>query len=102
MAAKKPTKLYIYGKHAVAEALKHAPRAVRSLYLEEPGDKALYELARVAGINVTPLDLRRVTSMVEGTVPHQGAVALIGATELLQGVERFVESYNPQKGSILV
>ena len=102
MAAKKPTKLYIYGKHAVAEALRHAPRAVRALYLEEPGDKALYELARKAGIQVTALDLRRVTSMVDGVVPHQGAVALIGATELLQDAERFLESYKPQEGSIIV
>jgi 23S rRNA (guanosine2251-2'-O)-methyltransferase len=102
MAAKKPTKLYIYGKHSVAEALRHAPRAVRALYLEEPGDKALYELARAAGIAVTPLDLRRVTSMVEGSVAHQGAVALIGATELLQDSERFVESYKPERGSVLV
>ncbi len=102
MAAKKPAKLYIYGKHSVAEALRHAPRAVRALYLEEPGDKTLYELAVKAGIKPVPLDLRRVTSMVEGTVAHQGAVALIGATELLQDADRFVESYKPQEGSVLV
>lgn len=102
MATKKPTKLYIYGKHSVVEALRHAPRAVRALYLEEPGDKTLYELAVKAGIKPVPLDLRRVTSMVEGTVAHQGAVALIGATELLQDADRFVESYKPQEGSVLV
>ncbi|MBP7770844.1 MAG: 23S rRNA (guanosine(2251)-2'-O)-methyltransferase RlmB [Candidatus Pacebacteria bacterium] len=102
MAAKKPTKLYIYGKHSVAEALRHAPRAVRALYLEEPGDKTLYELAVKAGIKPVPLDLRRVTSMVEGTAAHQGAVALIGATELLQDAGRFMESYAPKEGSILV
>ncbi len=102
MAAKKPAKLYIYGKHSVAEALRHSPRAVRALYLEEPGDKALYELAKKAGIQVTPLDLRRVTSMVDGVVPHQGAVALVGATELLRDAERFLESYSPKEGSVLV
>lgn len=102
MAAKKPTKLYIYGKHSVAEALKHAPRSIRALYLAEPGDKTLYELARAADISVTPLDLRRVTSMLDGAVAHQGAVALIGAAELLQDSERFVESYKPKQGSILV
>ncbi len=102
MAAKKPTKLYIYGKHSVAEALKHAPRSVRSLYLEEPGDKTLYELAHKAGIQVVPLDLRRVTSMIEGSAAHQGAVALIGATELMQDADRFMESYKPEEGSVLV
>lgn len=102
MAAKKPTKLYIYGKHSVAEALRHAPRAVRSLYLAEPGDKALYELAKNAGVSVTPLDLRRATSMTEGSEAHQGAVALIGATELLQDAERFLEFYKPQEGSVIV
>lgn len=102
MAAKKPTKLYIYGKHSVAEALKHAPRSIRALYLAEPGDKTLYELARAADISVTPLDLRRVTSMIEGTAAHQGAVALVGATELLLDAERFVESYKPKEGNVLV
>lgn len=102
MAAKKPAKLYIYGKHSVEGALRHAPRAVRALYLEMPGDKALYELAHKAGIQVVPLDLRRVTSMVEGSVAHQGAVALIGATELLQDSERFVESFKAKEGSMLV
>jgi 23S rRNA (guanosine2251-2'-O)-methyltransferase len=102
MAAKKPAKLYIYGKHSVAEALKHAPRAVRALYLAEPGDKALYELASKAGIAVVPLDLRRATSMTEGSEAHQGAVALIGATELLQDADRFLESYSPKERSVLV
>lgn len=102
MATKKPAKLYIYGKRAVFEALRHAPRAVRALYLEEPGDKALYELATKAGIQVAALDLRRVTSMVEGTVAHQGAVALIGATELLQDAERFVDAFVPQAGSVII
>ncbi|HEY4501564.1 MAG TPA: 23S rRNA (guanosine(2251)-2'-O)-methyltransferase RlmB [Candidatus Paceibacterota bacterium] len=102
MAVKKPTKLYIYGKHAVAEALRHAPGAIRALYLEEPGDKALRDLARAKGIAVEPLDLRRVTSMIEGSVAHQGAVALMGAGELLQDAERFVESFNPQPGGIIV
>jgi 23S rRNA (guanosine2251-2'-O)-methyltransferase len=102
MASKKPAKLYIYGKHSVAEALRHAPRSVRALYLQEPGDKALYELARDAGIKVTPLDPRRVTSMVEGAAAHQGAVALIGGTELLLDAERFVESFTSAPGSVLV
>jgi len=102
MAVKKPTKIYIYGKHSVAEALRHAPGAIRALYLEEPGDKTLYELARAAGIAVAPLDLRRVTSMVEGAAAHQGAVALIGADELLQDADKFVESYKALPGGVLV
>ncbi len=102
MAAKKPAKLYIYGKHSVAEALRHAPRAIRALYLEAPGDKKLYELALEAGIEVTELDMRRVTSMVEGSAAHQGAVALIGATELLRDADKFVDSYKPKSGSTLV
>lgn len=102
MAAKKPAKLYIYGKHSVAEALRHAPRSVRALYLEEPGDKGLHELARAAGIKAMPLDMRRVTSMVEGQAAHQGAVALIGGPELLLDAERFTESFTPAPESVLV
>lgn len=102
MAAKKPSRLYIYGRHSVAEAIQHAPKAIRALYLEAPGDKTLYELAHKAGIKVAELDMRRVSSMVEGGAAHQGAVALIGATELLKDAEAFVDSYKPRQGSVLV
>ncbi len=101
MAAKKPAKLYIYGKHSVEEALRHAPYAVRALYLQS-GEKTLVELARQAGVEVHPLDSRKVTSMVEGAVPHQGAIALVGATELLIDAEAFVQEYKPAQGSTLV
>lgn len=102
MAAKKPGKLYIYGKHSVAEALHHVPRAVRALYVEGQGNKELRDAARAAGIEVLPLDSRKVTSMIEGNVPHQGVIALVGATELLQDADTFVDSYVPEKGSVLV
>lgn len=102
MAAKKPAKLYIYGTHSVEEALRHAPRAVRALYLEGQGSKALRDAARAANVEVLPLDSRKVTSMVEGNVAHQGAIALIGATELLLDADKFVDAYTPQKGSVLV
>lgn len=102
MAVKKPAKLYIYGRHSVAEALQHAPRAIRALYLEGKGDKALLALADAAGIEALPLDPRKVTSMLDGNVAHQGAVALVGATELLQDAEQFVSAFNPKQKGVLV
>lgn len=101
MAAKKPVKLYVYGKHSVEEALRHAPQAVRALYLES-GEKMLAQLAHKMGVEVHPLDSRKVTSMVEGAVPHQGAIALVGAAELLHDADRFVELYEPAQGTVLV
>ena len=99
---KQPRRLYIYGTHAVAEALRHAPPIVRKLFLAPPGDKTLRALARAAGIPTEPLDPRKVTSMVEGNAPHQGAVALIAQEALVRSAEEFLASFVPTADTVLV
>lgn len=92
---KRGGKLYIYGRHAVAEALRHAPQVVRRLYLAGAGDKALRDAARAANIPQEPLDERKVTSMVEGRAAHQGVVAQVSLEELLTPAEKFIAEYAP-------
>lgn len=99
---KRPSKLYIYGKHVVAEALRHAPRAVRTVYLLPPGDEAIRALAQKAKIAVERLDPRKVTSMVEGKAAHQGVVALVSHDDLLVPAERFVDSLAVDRNTLIV
>lgn len=99
---KRAPKLYIYGKHAVAEALRHAPRAVRVVYLAAPGDKALRALAQSVGVSVERLDERKVSSMVEGRVAHQGVVAQIVLSEMLVPGERFATECTPTPQTLMV
>lgn len=99
---KRPSKLYIYGKHAVAEALRHTPRAVRTVYLAASGDEVVRSLAQKANIPIEKLDERKVTSMVEGKAPHQGVVALISQSDLVVPAERFIEHLQVTDATLVV
>ncbi len=87
----KQNKIYIYGRHALREALQNAPRAVRRVYFaKEMQDQKLRQLAKQSGVEVEQLDTRKVTSWVEGGAPHQGAVALISLAELVTPYEEWI------------
>lgn len=96
-------KIYIYGTHAVEEALAHAPQCVRKvLLLKHSGHKKLQALIAKTGIPVEPLELRRVSSMVEGNAPHQGVVALVSLGELVMPAEKFFDTFAPHKDALLI
>ena len=89
----KQTKIYIYGRHALREALTNTPRAIRHVYFaKEMHDNKLRELAKRAGVKPELLDTRKATSWVEGNAPHQGAIALISLSDVLIPYEKFVET----------
>lgn len=99
---KRAPKVYIYGKHAVGEALRHMPRAVRTVYVGQGADPAVRKQAQAAGVATERLDERKVTSMVEGKAAHQGLVALLTPQEVLVPAERFIESFAPKQDTLLV
>lgn len=89
----KQNKIYIYGKHTVAEALMNAPHAVlRVHFTKDMKDQRLRELAKHSGVPVEPFDERKATSWVEGNASHQGAVALISLPNLLLSYEKWLPS----------
>ncbi|HYF13364.1 MAG TPA: 23S rRNA (guanosine(2251)-2'-O)-methyltransferase RlmB [Candidatus Paceibacterota bacterium] len=99
----KQKKVYIYGKHAVGEALKHAPHIVRRVEMSpQMQDKKLLELIRLSGVETATLDPKKITSQVEGNAPHQGIIALVSLPGLLTPFEKFYESFTPAIDSALV
>lgn len=99
----KQAKIYIYGKHAVGEALRHAPQVLRKIHLaKQMEDKDLRDLIRRSGVPVEPLDERKATSQVEGNAPHQGVIALVSLGGLLVPAERFLETFKPGPDTALV
>jgi 23S rRNA (guanosine2251-2'-O)-methyltransferase len=99
----KQNKIFIYGKHAVSEALLHAPQAVRKVHLaQNMDDKKLRELNKKAGVPTEPLDERKATSQAEGGSPHQGVIALISLSGLVTPFEKFIETFEPTPETCLV
>lgn len=103
MKQAKQTKVYIYGKHAVTEALEHSSRVVKKVLLSPRIDFThVRELAKRVGVPVEPLDPRKVTSYVEGNAPHQGIVASIAANEVEVSFDSFLETFIPNNDTLLV
>ncbi len=99
----KQKKIYIYGKHAVTEALKHRPQIVREISLAaQMDDRELRKLIRDRAVPTVPLDERKATSQVERNAPHQGVIALISLTELTTPFEKFLDTFTPTPHTSLV
>jgi 23S rRNA (guanosine2251-2'-O)-methyltransferase len=99
----KQSKIFIYGRHAVTEALTHAPQAVRKVHLASSMDDArLRELIKRSGVPTEKLDERRATSQAEGNAPHQGVIALVSLAGLVQPFEKFIDTFLPTADTSLV
>ena len=98
----KPQKLFIYGKHALAEALEHTPQAVRKVYLSPQVDDArLHELLKRHGISTAPLKEGSVREVEQGAA-HQGVIAEIASAGLVRQYKTFIESITPNPDTLFV
>jgi 23S rRNA (guanosine2251-2'-O)-methyltransferase len=76
---------------------------VRKVFLAPQSDsKEIRAAALAAGIEVERLDIRKVTSYVEGNAPHQGIVARVGLEELPQPFDFFLAGLSPKTDTLLV
>ncbi len=99
----KQSKLYVYGKHAVFEAIQNTPKIIRKIYLSpQMDDKKLRALVQSSGIPTERLDVRKVTSQVEGNAPHQGIVALIGTADLEIPFDEYIKNFSANPDTLLV
>lgn len=98
----KAKKIYIYGKHAVKEALLQVPQIISAIYLAPTmKDEEIRDLIRRAKLDVQKLDPAKVTSMVEGNASHQGIVALVSLGALTIPFEKFLDTYKPERTSLV-
>lgn len=98
-------KLYIYGKHALTEALRHAPGSVKKVYLEHKvNDPVLQQLLEKSGMPIMPFGRGRVPRDIEGSAAHQGVIGLISLSRLVVPYETFVNkrAINPATSLVLL
>ncbi len=93
---------FVYGKHAVREALHARPDIVRVVYLgENVSDPELSKLLTRTKIVSKPLNLKKLSGVDEGAV-HQGVVAEIDAARLVVDYEDFMRAHEITRDSALV
>ncbi len=84
--------VYIFGKHAVAEALTLRPELIKELYLETGfSDSAI--LGKLSRAKVAPKLLgKRLPGGLRGDAVHQGIIAGIAINELMLPYKEFMET----------
>lgn len=98
-AARKPTKekIYIYGKHALEEALAHTPQVIKKVFLaSEVKDPKLRALLEKREIPVSALG-KEGSSLAGRDAVHQGVIALMDPAALLVPFEDFMKTLEPHK-----
>lgn len=97
----KTDKIYIYGKHAVEEALLGRRDIVEEIFFINRDDR-IYDIAKRYGIKITSFNENSFPRWVEEDAVHQGVIALISEKKLLKSYKEFVADLNIDKKTAIV
>lgn len=101
----KQTETYIYGKHAVREALERKPEVFSTLYLSHEMDDAdIRALAKKLGIKTLVLEGKKLPGGIPSDAVHQGVIARVITASLLIPFRDFADSLSvtPDTGLVLL
>ena len=87
----KQDKIYIYGKHALAEALRNNPLSLDRIFTASPLDEELANLAAKSNIRVDKLTGSGMPDGVEKNATHQGMIGRISLSKLVRLYKDFIE-----------
>lgn len=91
-------KVYIYGKHALMEALVSTPHIIKKVFLSrEAADKELKALLESNSIPTVPLATNKGKEMVGRDATHQGVIAIMDPSALLVSFEDFITKLDTTK-----
>ena len=95
-------KIFIYGKHAVTEALTTTPHAVEKVFFTaQANEEAIQKLAQKAGIVIEAFSDAVMANVDKGVV-HQGVAAQITLEKLMREYREFRETLEPTPETALV
>ncbi len=86
----KQEKIYIYGKHALVEALTNSPQSVKKVFLAREDDKELVYLIKKAGITISQLGKGEGVGDVSNDSKHQGVIGLLSLDKIVRPYEKFM------------
>ena len=98
----KQDKIYIYGTHAVEEALLNNPEALDLILSTHPLPSAYVTMAKNAKIRLEKLNKDSMPRGVDNKVAHQGYIGRISLDKLVVPYKEFVESLKVTPDTCLV
>lgn len=96
-------KIYIYGKHALTEALREAPHSIKKVYFAGSMDDAkLRALVKKHNIPIAPLTAGKNPEGLGKDAAHQGAIGVVSADTLTISYQKFVDALAIGKDTLLI
>ncbi len=97
-----PIKTYIYGKHAVEEAVKSKPKAIKEILLDpQMDDMKLRNLIKSSGVRTSAYMGKRIKG-VDDDANHQGVIAEVALDQLVISYQQFIDSLQVGPNTALV
>lgn len=97
------TKTYIYGKHALMEALRNTPYAIEKILLApQDEEKEVRALAKSANISVADLSSKTIPHDIDSSAVHQGVIGLVSLGKLVREYREFIEGIEINPDTALV
>jgi 23S rRNA (guanosine2251-2'-O)-methyltransferase len=92
----KDDKVYLYGKHALREALLAKPEAVQKVFLDAnaEGDRELLDLLKKHKMTFTPMKQNAAASSVGNDAVHQGVIAVINIEKMYTALDEVLKLFN--------
>ncbi|MCR4275970.1 MAG: 23S rRNA (guanosine(2251)-2'-O)-methyltransferase RlmB [Candidatus Parcubacteria bacterium] len=91
-------KIYIYGKHALVEALANAPKVIRKVFLSrDMRDTELRALLQKNNIPTAELATGKGKELVGRDTAHQGVIATMDPASLLISLDEFLKTLDVKK-----
>ncbi|MEN9649734.1 MAG: hypothetical protein RL094_701 [Candidatus Parcubacteria bacterium] len=99
--------IYVYGKHAVTEALKNAPKTLKKVFVEDgPVDNDLLALVRKSSVPISyfaPGKLpKEVVVYNDSKIVHQGVIGIVAADVLIKPFKEFLSKLQVTPDTCLV
>jgi len=101
----KQNRIYIYGKHAVTEALRYAPQALTKVYLDpKDTDAAFKKLLQSSNLPTAKLSEGLARADLKSGTAHQGVVGQLSVPQLMVSYEKWIEkaAVTPETSLVLM
>lgn len=99
----KQKKIYIYGKHALMEALSHAPQVLDRIFLAKGQiDADLQDAIKKAGVIVSSLGSDKTSKKISDSATHQGIIGRVSLDKLMRPYKEFISDLKIDSDTALV
>lgn len=96
-------KTYVYGKHALKEALLHRPETIKKVFLAPNIDAPdIIALIKKTGVQTAELSKTKASERDLESAVHQGVVALVSTEKLIRPYHEFINSIKVTNDTVLV